>query len=558
MELGQLLQNLLGNSGGAKSAAPDALPVRVLNDLTQVVNAESAKVLMGVLQQSASQQSTMQQVGQQLSRLPIMAVKVTVQPANAAKQQPPQVLLQLTVQGKNVVVPVAITRAQQQQIQQLQQQAPQQPMLVIAKSVSKPAAQESKPQLNLQLVSLKAPKQPVDIKLPLAQLPRPAADALLQSVTQQRSPQQPLLTPRAAQTAAAAEGTLPTAAPTAPPPATPGVLLKQASQTTPNQLQQALQNLIRELPTPRGTAEPTPREAPTPRGTAEPTPREAPSPRQALASVLQAVLQQLPKGEAMQQPQQLKQWVNDWFAAKPVATAPQQQMGTLGKMLMMLLGMALQKPAAAASQSAAPLSGSQQQSVSQLTQALIDEVMRPAPRSAGDTGFTGEVRERINQLLQQLPQTQLQRLMQLFTSAVNSAQTSQARLAETSAATPEYYVLLPANAQQPEQQHELLIRREQERGSDGEQGRTLWLFTLRFELKSYGPLLVKGRYHPAGTRVDFYTESDHAQRALETKLEKLTKRFEQLEVNGLNLTVQKGRVPDTLAKQQSGIIRVTV
>ena len=260
----------------------------------------------------------------------------------------------------------------------------------------------------------------------------------------------------------------------------------------------------------------------------------------------------------MQQPQQLKQWVNDWFAAKPVATAPQQQMGTLGKMLMMLLGMALQKPAAGASQPAAPLSGSQQQSVSQLTQALIDEVMRPAPRSAGDTGFTGEVRERINQLLQQLPQTQLQRLMQLFTSAVNSAQTSQARLAETSTATPEYYVLLPANAQQPEQQHELLIRREQERGSDGEQGRTLWLFTLRFELKSYGPLLVKGRYHPAGTRVDFYTESDHAQRALETKLEKLTKRFEQLEVNGLNLTVQKGRVPDTLAKQQSGIIRVTV
>ncbi|WP_290652610.1 flagellar hook-length control protein FliK [Idiomarina sp.] len=614
MELGQLLQNLLGNSGGAKSAAPDALPVRVLNDLTRVVNAESAKVLMGVLQRAGGgtgnvagsataaqtpaaqgqaggllQQSVQQQVGQQLSRLPIMAVKVTVQPANAAKQQPPQVLLQLTVQGKNVVVPVAITRTQQQQIQELQQQAPQQPMLVIAKSVSKPAAQESKPQLNLQLVSLKAPKQPVEIKLPLAQLPRPAADALLQSVAQQRLPQQtptqqsgtqvPLLTPRAAQTAAAAEGTLPTAsatpktaAPTAPPPATPGVLLKQASQTTPNQLQQALQNLIRELPPPRGnaeptpreapiprgTAEPTPREAPTPRGTAEPTPREAPSPRQALASVLQAVLQQLPKGEAMQQPQQLKQWVNDWFAAKPVATAPQQQMGTLGKMLMMLLGMALQKPAAAASQSAAPLSGSQQQSVSQLTQALIDEVMRPAPRSAGDTGFTGEVRERINQLLQQLPQTQLQRLMQLFTSAVNSAQTSQARLAETSAATPEYYVLLPANAQQPEQQHELLIRREQERGSDGEQGRTLWLFTLRFELKSYGPLLVKGRYHPAGTRVDFYTESDHAQRALETKLEKLTKRFEQLEVNGLNLTVQKGRVPDTLAKQQSGIIRVTV
>ena len=571
MELGQLLQNLLGNSGGAKSAAPDALPVRVLNDLTRVVNAESAKVLMGGLQQSVQQQ-----VGQQLSRLPIMAVKVTVQPANAAKQQPPQVLLQLTVQGKNVVVPVAITRTQQQQIQQLQQQAPQQPMLVIAKSVSKPAAQESKPQLNLQLVSLKAPKQPVEIKLPLAQLPRPAADALLQSVTQQRSPQQPLLTPRAAQTAAAAEGTLPTASATpktaAPPPATPGVLLKQASQTTPNQLQQALQSLIREAliprgtaeptpreaPTPRGTAEPTPREAPIPRGTAEPTPREAPSPRQALASVLQAVLQQLPKGEAMQQPQQLKQWVNDWFAAKPVATAPQQQMGTLGKMLMMLLGMALQKPAAAASQSAAPLSGSQQQSVSQLTQALIDEVMRPAPRSAGDTAFTSEVRERINQLLQQLPQTQLQRLMQLFTSAVNSAQTSQARLAETSAATPEYYVLLPANAQQPEQQHELLIRREQERGSDGEQGRTLWLFTLRFELKSYGPLLVKGRYHPAGTRVDFYTESDHAQRALETKLEKLTKRFEQLEVNGLNLTVQKGRVPDTLAKQQSGIIRVTV
>ena len=445
-------------------------------------------------------------------------------------------------------------------------------------------------------MSLKAPKQPVEIKLPLAQLPRPAADALLQSVAQQRMPQQApnqqlgtqasLLTPRAAP-AGAPEGTRPTAsaqpktaAPMPQPPTAPGLMLKQASQITPNQLQQALQSLIRELPTARGTnefmlrevlmqrgpSESTPREVLMQRGPNEPTPREVPlirntaesNPRQALASVLQAVLQQLPKGEAMQQPQQLKQWVNDWFAAKPVATVPQQQMGTLGKMLMMLLGMALQKPAAGGAQSTTPVSGSQQQSVSQLTQALIDEVMRPAPRQTGDTRFTGEVRERINQLLQQLPQTQLQRLMQLFTSAVSSAQTSQARLAETSAATPEYYVLLPANAQQPEQQHELLIRREQERGSDGEPGRTLWLFTLRFELKSYGPLLVKGRYHPAGTRVDFYTESDHAQQALETKLEKLTQRFEQLEVNGLNLRVQKGRVPDTLAKQQSGIIRVTV
>lgn len=535
MQLNQLLQNLLGNSGGSRSAGADALPVRVLNDLTRVVNAESAKVLLSALQRATGTTGTTA-----LAQLPIVSAKVTVPTASGTSSQPTQVRLTVDVQGKNVVLPVPVTRAQQQQIQQLQQQAPQQPLLLIAKSVSRPAA--SQPQLNLQLVSLKAPKQPVDIKLPLAQLPKVAAEALLQSVVQQRRPQSPLLTQRNMQTAALSEAGRPPTWPTGPnQPATaapPGMLLKQASQLTPGQLQQSLQSLIRTTLALQGNADAMPREA--------------------LVSVLQAVIRQLPQGESMQQPQQLKQWVNDWFAAKPVTSASQQQMGSLGKMLMMLLGMALQKPANTSSQPGPSLTGAQQQTANQLTQALIDQILRPAPRTSGDANITGEVRERINQLLQQLPQTQLQRLMQLFTAAVNSAQTSQARLAESGAATPEYYVLLPTNAQQPDQQHELLIRREQERGSDGEQGRTLWLFTLRFELKEYGPLLVKGRYHPAGTRVDFYTESDRAQQALETKLDKLNQRFQELEVNGLNLTVQKGRVPETLAKQQSGIIRVTV
>lgn len=570
MELNQLLQNLLNTSGKADT---QALPTGVLKQLTRVVDADAAKVLMQVLQRAAGNAPVTQMPASTTTadvptaaRLPVLPVTITLTPANAALQRPPQVLLNLDLNGKTLTLPIAIDRPQQQQLQQLPPANQNQPLLLLVKAVlptargattsqssaqpvvqnplptTPPAAtgagaqpsSQSQALLQVQLVSPKAPQQPVTLSLPLTQLPRPVAAALLNTATSVTSPSSPPTVATAA----------PAPTPVSQAPAPQGLMLKQASQITPQQFQQALQQLLRSLPAPPQPSMPTAAPAPA-------------SPEQALTRLLRVAVQQLPPPEAMQQPQQLKQWVNDWFAAKPVAAQAQQQLGGLGKMLMMLLGMTLQK-APTPSATGAAASALQQHNANHLTQALLDEILRPAAQRPNEPQFTGEVRDRINQLLQQLPQTQLQRLMQLFTAVLNGAQTSQARLAETSTSSPEYFVLLPASAQQQQQQHELLIRREQQPPKDGEPGRTLWLFTLRFELQQYGPLLVKGRYHPAGTRVDFYTESDHAQRSMEKHIEKLAERFSSLEVQGIQLAVQKGKVPDTLATQQSGIIRVTV
>lgn len=265
----------------------------------------------------------------------------------------------------------------------------------------------------------------------------------------------------------------------------------------------------------------------------------------ALQQLLIKVLQQMPAAESMQRPQALQSWVSDWFAARPASAQPSQQMGGLGQMLMTLLGLAMQKPETTTNSSAP------RALPTQFTQALIQQVLNPAPENSG------EVRERINALLQQLPQQQLQRLLQLFTGILNSAQSSQARLQDSAPQQPEYYILLPADSQKP-QQHELLIRREEDNSSEGNNGRTLWLFTLRFELESTGPLLVKGRYHPQGSSIDFYTETKAAQNVVESNVEKLEKRLEELDVNSVKLRVQQGKIPDNLAQQHSGIIRVTV
>ncbi len=271
------------------------------------------------------------------------------------------------------------------------------------------------------------------------------------------------------------------------------------------------------------------------------------SPSNAIEQLIKVVLQQQPSGESMQRPEALQRWVSDWFAARPVSVQSSQQMGSLGQMLMTLLGLSLQQN----SQQQSTAQTSLQSLPTQFTQALIQQVLNPSPDVAGD------VRERINQLLLQLPQQQLQRLLQLFTGVLNSAQSAQARLQDSPMQQPEYFILLPTDPQKAGQ-NELLIRPEREPDTPEQEGRTLWLFTLRFELEATGALLVKGRYHPQGSSVDFYAESPSAQSIIEKHLEQLEKRLSDLEVNSVKFRVQQGRIPETLATQQSGIIRVKV
>tara|TARA_B100002019_G_C21249805_1_gene590491 strand:- start:86 stop:1843 length:1758 start_codon:yes stop_codon:yes gene_type:complete len=354
-----------------------------------------------------------------------------------------------------------------------------------------------------------------------------------------------------------------------------GIAIKQAHQLSPQQFQQALQTLVAQIKTqlsaqpavPPNNAANTSLKIPelsaliakinttnTTSGTQTTQAAQTAatltaalrSPSNAIEQLIKVVLQQQPSGESMQRPEALQRWVSDWFSARPVSVQSNQQMGSLGKMLMMLLGLNLQQNSQQNSTQA-----NTQPLPKQFTQALIQQVLNPSPEVAGD------VRERINQLLLQLPQQQLQRLLQLFTGVLNSAQSAQARLQDSPMQQPEYFILLPSDPQKSGQ-NELLIRPEREPDTPAQEGRTLWLFTLRFELEATGPLLVKGRYHPQGSSVDFYAESPAAQKTIEKHLEQLEKRLADLEVNSVKFRVQQGQIPETLATQQSGIIRVKV
>lgn len=416
-----------------------------------------------------------------------------------------------------------------------------------------------RPILRLTLNQGQGGQKPVaTVDLNMTQLPPKLVTALVQNgqVTTSR-PQNAGLTPSVQRPASQTPPvTSPGVADTAPVKSSEatisGLAIKQAQQLTPKQFQQALQALIKETTTGGSNLEAS--SAVRPSLTANKAVSSAirsaqQSPPKALQQLVLKVLQQMPTTESMQKPEALKHWVSDWFSARPVSPRSSQQMGGLGQMLMTLLGVVLQqKNASAPSTTTSPSPNALPR---QWTQALIQHVLSPGQ----DT--SGEVRERINALLQQLPQQQLQRLLQLFTGVLNSAQSSQARLQDSGATQPEYYILLPVDSQKPQQQ-ELLIRREEEPASGETPGRTLWLFTLRFELERTGPMLVKGRYHPQGSSVDFYTETPAAQKIIEQHMDTLENRLSELDVTSVKFRVQQGNIPDNLAQQHSGIIRVTV
>ncbi|MCK7458082.1 flagellar hook-length control protein FliK [Idiomarina aminovorans] len=546
-DIKQLLQQMIASPERTLARAEQQQLSSLMRIFTGTVNTpQSSNLLTGSAQSNQQSQAAQtptnsapliqQNTAKLMSTLLIqISLPVTYEPAKG--QQPPR------IQGNNWQWPNPPQKMQP-------------PLTTLSKlqlTITQPD-----PKLPVVQLSLRAGHaKPVAVaELPLTQLPAKLVKAF---VEQGRVATAPLPAPPKAPPAPWEETVKPdkpqtpqpgqSAQPTKQPsiPVASGLAIKQTQQITPKQFQQALQSFIPE------SIRPKPVSASLVEGVQQApgrlstnAAREAlQSPPKALQQLLVKVLQQMPAAESMQRPQALQSWVSDWFAARPVSSQSSQQMSGLGQMLMTLLGLAMQKPEAAASSPAS------RTLPNQFTQALIQQVLNPAPENAG------EVRERINALLQQLPQQQLQRLLQLFTSILNSAQSSQARLQDSPPQQPEYYILLPADSQKP-QQHELLIRREQESSNKENNGRTLWLFTLRFELESTGPLLVKGRYHPQGSSIDFYTETKAAQKVVEGNVQKLEKRLEELKVNSVKLRVQQGKIPDNLAQQHSGIIRVTV
>ncbi|WP_417438291.1 flagellar hook-length control protein FliK [Idiomarina sp.] len=520
-QLSSLMRIFSGSASSGNSAAATTQAPQQSNIPTPSINAGSL-----------NQANTTRLLAQLLVQI---SLPVTFEPAKG--QQPPR------IQGNNWQWPNPPKSIQ--------------PPLTVATKLQLTITQPDPKQPIVRVALSTGATKPVAVaEVPVTQLPHKLIKAFVEQgrvATVQPTPQQPLtakpgtqpVNPPVSQPNTAAQ---PSPAQKVSIPTATGLAIKQAQQITPKQFQQALQNFIPQSlrPSPSSTSTTESVQQPTARLSAEAAREAVQSPPKALQQLLVRVLQQMPTPDSMQRPQALQSWVSDWFAARPVSAQPSQQMGGLGQMLMTLLGLAMQQqPETTSSSSAA------RTSPNQFTQAFIQQVLNPAPENAG------EVRERINALLQQLPQQQLQRLLQLFTGILNSAQSSQARLQDSPPQQPEYYILLPADTQKP-QQHELLIRSERESSNKESNGRTLWLFTLRFELESTGPLLVKGRYHPQGSSVDFYTETKAAQKVVESNVEKLEKRLAELEVNSVKLRVQQGKIPDNLAQQHSGIIRVTV
>lgn len=371
------------------------------------------------------------------------------------------------------------------------------------------------------VMQLQTPSKTVsEVSVPLQQIPQPLARALLQHITTPvpSQVQQP--------TAPSPKPTVPTTpAPTAP--TVDGRLVKQTQTLTPPQLSQFLRQVT------------------------DMTPQQQPEVKQLLTQTLA----QLPKGEQMMQPQQLANYVSDWFAAKPVSSQPSHQLGVVGKLIIALLGIRMQ-----AQQSAQP------QAAKALSQAILDQIMRgPSEARPGDDRallprppMTAEVRERLNAQLLQQPAAQLQRLLSNLAQTMNSAQSSQMRLQDSPAQQPEFYLMLPSQNPSSQTGTELLIKRESGGHRDEKNERSVWLFNLRFELKQWGPMLVKGRYQTAGTRVQFFTESEAAQRHLQRQLPELEQRLAGLDVAAVDFQIKQGKVPESLAQQHSGIIRVTV
>ena len=368
-------------------------------------------------------------------------------------------------------------------------------------------------QLILQLQS--SARVVSDVRVPIAQMP----PAILRSLLQQ-------LTREPAQLAQPRSGLMPAAM--AEPTAVDGRFVKQTQTMTPAQLTQFLQQSL-----------------------------AATSPQHGeVKNLLNQVLAQLPQAEQLTQPQQLTRYVNDWFAAKPVSPQPNHQFGVVGKLIVALLGLRLQTQQ----------SGASSQAAKGLSQAVLDQIMRgPAERNPGSerrldasTPMTAEVRERLNTQLLQQPMAQLQRLLSTLSQTMNAVQSSQMRLQDSPSQQPEFYLLLPSQNPLSEASTELLIKREPDEQNDEHTERSVWLFNLRFELKQWGPMLVKGRYQVGGTRVQFYTESLAAQQHLQQQLPELEQRLTTLEVASVDFQVKQGKVPDTLAQQHSGIIRVTV
>lgn len=149
--------------------------------------------------------------------------------------------------------------------------------------------------------------------------------------------------------------------------------------------------------------------------------------------------------------------------------------------------------------------------------------------------------------------------------ALHDIRLSQVLLADSQAnQQPDYYLVLPYQLQEQARKVELLLQRRQQQA--GENLPSYWLFSLRFDTNSAGPILVKGRYEqkPAMestppqpfTQLRLYAEGEQQRDAVQRQLRHLHQRLESAGIRNIDSQVHVGRVPSTLAPSPHELVKV--
>lgn len=400
-----------------------------------------------------------------------------------------------------------------------------------------------------------ATPQSVTVNLPLAQLP-PAIVQRLLSLPASTVSLQGTSPPAPASPTSVAPANLSTAQPTQPLPQAPlrqALAPLQSTLVSPGQLAQQLSALLATATLRPVATEGTPstQTAPIPpAGGPAASPVTMPLERAALSQLLQSMASQLPQGMDFTRAEALQHWVSQWFAARPVSLAPQQSLAGVGQVLLLLLGAKLgQQPNPPASTNAWL-----RQTANWLQPTPAG--MTPAPAQAAPTAAPTNA---LAAGLQQLTPATVQQALQLLSGTMSNARMSQANLADTARVnTPDYHILLPMGGQAFARDAEVLVQRRTQPKKGGQENEDIWLFKLKMELQRYGPVLVKGKYKESGTVIQFITENLGARVHIQEHLKDLQARLGQLNVDHVELSAIRGKVPDALSELGENIIRIQV
>lgn len=146
--------------------------------------------------------------------------------------------------------------------------------------------------------------------------------------------------------------------------------------------------------------------------------------------------------------------------------------------------------------------------------------------------------------------------------SLNDIRLSQVLLADSSAnQQPDYYLVLPYQLQQHPRHLELLLRKRSRQHDQQQQ--TYWLFSMRFETSSAGPILAKGRYQqqqndqPApSAQLRLYTQSEAQRDTVQQHLKRFDSKLKAAGIQHLDSEVHVGRVPETLAPEPHELVKV--